>query len=99
MVEDPDLRRKAVLTRDEPGPSSFVGAASRVFDIDRLGLWIGNHGDLFHAFAEIWCDRSVIVHPVLVNLLLQRLSHFLEEVFIPVVVISPMRIPVLFELD
>ena len=52
--DDPDLRRKAVLARDEPSSSTeAISIIPSVLDVDRLGLRVRHGGDSVSALALV----------------------------------------------
>ena len=51
--DDPDLRRKAVLARDEPSSSDISYVIHICFDVDRLGLRVRYGGDMLCALALV----------------------------------------------
>ena len=96
--EDPDLRRKAVLARDEPGPCIAILASD--LEVDRLLLGVGRD---FHVVVSLALgERSkphLELHFVLLDLLLARLGDLFSQVFVAVVIVRPVRVPVFLKLN
>ena len=93
--DHPDLRRKAVLARDEPGPcypKFFIRSALEV-DCCLLGVARDFHGVICLALGER-SEAHLELHFVLLDLLLASLGDLFSQVLIEIRFALPMRISI-----